>query len=297
MRRLIVLAAIAMIIAALPLTAASAKEKQDNVYLALGDSVAAGTQNPDPFTDDGYVDALFKRVRGPLGLTDFVNLACPGDDTGEMLDGDDPTNTPIGSICYGDFTAPGIDFGAPSQVEAAEAFLAANAGNVGLITITVGANDILGCQNDPICIQNALAFSIPTNLSEILFRLQAAAPGVPIVGMNYYNPNLAYYLVPGLEGIAEQSNQLTALGNQVLTGVYTAFGVPVADVANTFRIYEDTSESLPLNVRLNCLYTAMCDRVQGQLTLAEQPDIHPSDLGYRRIAAEFKATIKAAGLL
>lgn len=296
MRKLIVLAAMAMIIAALPLTAASAEEKTDNLYLALGDSVAAGTQAPDAFTDDGYVDALFDRVRGPLGLTDFVNLACPGDDTGEMLDGDDPTNTPIGSICYGDLTAPGIDFGAPSQVEAAEAFLAANAGNVGLITITVGANDILGCQNDPTCIQNALAFSIPANLSEILFRLQAAAPGVPIVGMNYYNPNLAYYLVPGLEGVAEQSNQLTALGNQVLTGVYTAFGVPVADVASKFRIYEDTSESLPLNVRMNCLYTAMCDRVQGQLVFSPNADIHPSDLGYRRIAAEFKATIKAAGL-
>ena len=297
MRKLILLAAVAIITAALPLTTAAAADNPDNAYLALGDSVATGTQRSEPFTDDGYVDVLYNRIRGPLHLTEMVNLACPGDDTGEMLDGDDMTNSPGGSICYGDLTAPGIDFGAPSQLDAAEAFLAANQGNVALITITIGANDFLGCDGDPACIGNLLTNVLPANLSQILGRLQTAAPGVPIVGMNYYNPNLAYYLVPGGQTFAEQSNQLTALGNEVLAGVYGAFGVPVVDVANKFRIYEDTSASIPLNVRMACLYTGMCDRVQGQLTLSSQADIHPSDLGYQRIAAAFKATLRAEGIL
>ena len=296
MRRIILLAAVVMISAALPLTAASADDDVEKVYLALGDSVAAGFQAPDPFTDDGYADVLFKRIRGPLDLDALVNLSCPGDDTTEMLDGDDDAKSPGGSACYGTFAALG-NLGGDSQIEAAEAYLAANPGGVELITITIGANDILGCGEDLACIGETLALTVPTNLSEILTRLRVAAPGVPIVAMNYYNPNLALYFLPGGEALAAQSNELTANGNAVLEGVYAAFGVPVVDVASAYRIFDDRGRFLPLNVRLNCIYTGMCDRVGGKWTIAAEPDIHPSDLGYRRIAWAFLRTLRAEGIL
>ena len=58
-------------------------------------------------------------------------------------------------------------------------------------------------------------------------RLRAAAPGVRIVGMTYYNPYLAGWLRgPAGQAVARQSLPMSALLNQILTGVYTA-----ADVA------------------------------------------------------------------
>lgn len=296
MRRIILLAVVATITALLPLTAAAANDDGEQVYLALGDSVASGFQAPDPFTDDGYVDVLYQRIRGPLGLDGLVNLSCPGDDTAEMIDGNDETLSPGGSLCYGSSAALG-NLGGDSQLEAAEAYLAANPGGVALITITIGANDILGCGEDLTCIGQTLGSRIPTNLAQILTRLRVAAPGVPIVAMNYYNPNLAFFFGPNGETAVEQSNQLTAAGNSVLAGVYGAFGVPVADVASAFRIYDDRGGPLPLNVRFNCLYTGMCDRVGGALTISATPDIHPSDLGYRRIAWAFHRTLEAEGIL
>ena len=62
-----------------------------------------------------------------------------------------------------------------------------------MITITIGANDILAC--DPavqVCVQAQLT-QLATNLPQILQAINQAAPEVSIVGMNYYNPNLAYW--------------------------------------------------------------------------------------------------------
>lgn len=294
MKRFMILATISMVVAILPLTAATASEDSATIYLSLGDSVAAGTQNPAPFTDDGYTDVLFKRVKGAMGLTEHVNLACPGDDTNEFIDGDDGPNG--GSVCYG--TAAPIPFGADSQLDAALDFLDAHQGEVGLITITIGANDLLGC--DPVtpeCVGAALT-DVAVNLqATILPNLQAAAPGVPIVAMNYYNPNLAYSLTPGGDVVAEQSNQLIATGNQVLTAAYGAYGVPVVDVAGAFHTFDTDNAPVPRNVRDTCRFTRMCEVTDGTWALSPQPDIHPSDLGYMQIAWAFKKTLIAEGIL
>lgn len=109
-------------------------------YLALGDSIAAGTQQPVPFTDNGYTSRLFKDLKEEYGFDSFVNLACPGDDTGEMLVGDDGPDG--GSLCYG-VDAP-LPLGGSSQLDAALTYLADNPGEVKLITLTMGANVILG---------------------------------------------------------------------------------------------------------------------------------------------------------
>lgn len=297
MRRFAI-ALIALIIGVLPATAL-ADEGDDRVHLALGDSVAAGTQAPDGFTDDGYVDVLYQRVRGPLGLTDLVNLACPGDDTGEFLDGNDTTFSPTGSLCYGDVTAPGFDFEADSQLAAALAYLGSNPGDVALITITIGANDVLGCQSNPATCtfpQGAFA-SIGANLPQIVGTLRAAVgPEVPIVAMNYYNPNQALYFTGG-QAALDETNLLTTLGNGLLEQIYGIFDVSVADVASAFGTFDDRTNVIPRSVMLTCRYTAMCQRVDGQLTIADAPDIHPTDIGYRRIAWEFERTMKQVGLL
>jgi len=295
MKKLIVLAIAATFMAALPLTAASANETEsgDRIYVSVGDSVAAGTQDPDPFTDDGYTDALFQMLRRRMGLTEHVNFACPADDTNEMIDGEDGPDG--GSLCYG--TDAPFGFGDASQLATTVAFLEAHEGEIALITITLGANDLLRCPDPtPECVTEVVGNASYNLQATILPALTSAAPGVPIVAMNYYNPNLAYWLVPGGEEIAAGSNQLIAASNQVLADAYGAYGIPVADVASAFRIYDERGRNVPVNVMLTCVYTSMCSWEDGSWQLAENPDIHPNDLGYRRIAWEFLRTMRQAGI-
>ncbi len=271
-------------------------------YLALGDSVAAGTQQPQPFTDNGYADQLFKRLEDVYGFDNFVNLSCPGDDTVEMRFGIGGAST-FGSLCYGPFAV--LPPGGTSQLDVAVAYLLTHPGEVELITVTIGANDILACDpTDPdvaICVATQLG-QIGANLPAIVGTLQAVAPGVPIVGMNYYNPNLAFWIVD--PALAEASLALTGPFNGTLEAVYGAFGVPVADVESAFKTLK-TEGKVPTNVRAVCRYTLMCERQGSELVLSDfdpgtpgpQTDIHPSNNGYKKIATTFAELIDELGLL
>ena len=82
-------------------------------------------------------------------------------------------------------------FDTRSQLDVAVDLLGAHPGNVGLITIDIGGNDVLACL-DPTTLlldQGCLDQAFPATLADlgiVLTTLQEAAPGVPIVGMNYY---------------------------------------------------------------------------------------------------------------
>jgi len=256
--------------------------------MVLGDSVAAGTQQPEPFTA-GFERKLFRELRDEYDFDEVVNLACPDDDTTEMIAGTGGASE-FGSLCYGPFAQ--LPPGGTSQLDVAVAYLEAHPGEVGLITLTIGANDILACDlNDPdvaACLADKLGL-IGTNLPYIVARLMVAAPGVPIVGTNYYNPNLAFWIVD--PAIADASQALVPLFNGTLEAVYGAFGVPVADVATAFKTFKARGNP-PVNVKAVCRLTLMCERQGGELVLSDydpvepgpQTDIHPSNKGYRKIA-------------
>lgn len=294
MRRLLTVLTTATLVIAGTLPAVA--DEEGGTYLALGDSVAAGTQQPLPFTDNGYTSLLASHLAGTYGVDNFVNLACPGDDTAEMITGS-------GSICYGPggFLPPGGD----SQLDVAVDYLLSHPGEVELITIVIGANDILACDpTDPdvaACVAAQLG-QIAANLPVILGTLQAVAPGVPIVAMNYYNPNLAYWLVD--PALAEAALALSVPFTGTLEALYGAFGVPVADVESAFKTFA-TNGTPPRNVRTVCLYTLMCERVGDGYVLSDydpvapgpQTDIHPSDAGYKKIADVHRKLIDALGLL
>ncbi len=298
-----------LVAASMPVTAAAdpVPEPGGGTYLALGDSVAAGTQQPLPFTD-GYTDKLYKHLRDEHGFDAFVNLACPGDDTVEMRFGIGGAS-PFGSLCYGPF-AP-LPPGGTSQLDAAVGYLLSHPGEVGLISIAIGANDILACNptDPPDVLEACLAAQlgqIGANLPVIIGTLQAVAPGVPIVAMNYYNPNLAFWITgPAGQALALQSLALTDVFNGTLEAVYGAFGVPVADVANAFDTYKTGGGDPPTNVRRVCQLTLMCEKAGNEFVLSDydpatpgpQTDIHPSDKGYGKISATHAELIDALGLL
>ncbi|GMQ99132.1 MAG: hypothetical protein BMS9Abin17_1691 [Acidimicrobiia bacterium] len=300
-RRMILLVSAMLAITTVVAAPALAHDDDDEsggggTYLALGDSIAAGTQQPQPFTDNGYTNVLFEELADEYGFDTFVNLGCPGDDTREFINGDDGPNG--GSLCYG-AGAP-LPLGGPSQLQAALGYLASNPGEVRLITITMGANDIFRCDlsvADPsACLGQEIGL-MAENLVTILGTLRFYAPGVPIVGMNYYNANLGLWPVAPEAALA--SNALVDPFNGAIEAVYGAFLIPVADVESAFKTFE-TDGDIPENFRAICKYTRMCEKSDGGYVLSDydpiapgpQTDIHPTNKGYDKIADTFSEVIE-----
>jgi lysophospholipase L1-like esterase len=245
-------------------------------YLSLGTSLSVGIQ-PDEngenqLTDEGYADQLHRLLRLKTRRLQLVKLGCPGETSTGMITGD-------GSLCY----ATG-----PSQLDRAVAFLQSNPGSVPVVTLDIGANDLLGCTlGDAACVVAAFT-AVQTNLPHILGTLRAVAPGVPIVAMNYYNPLVALWLQePGGQQQAQLSAIVAAQFNQLLEAVYGLFGVPVADVARAFHSADFRLIPLlrlPVNVVVACQWTWMCDPGRG-------PNVHANRAGYFVIALALAAVL------
>jgi hypothetical protein len=187
-------------------------------------------------------------------------------------------------------------------LDEAVAFLLAHPGEVEFITINIGANDVLPClavppEDQQECLGTAFG-QVSINLGTALGTLRAVGAD-DIVGMNYYNPNLAYWLdsipPPGEAGrdLAQQTNDLTTFFNDgVLEPTYATFQVPVADVHRTFRTdrWRLVRGGTPFNVFRICQFTWMCaDPPVG-------PDIHPNRRGHGVIARTFKIVLQREGM-
>ena len=245
-------------------------------YLALGDSLSQGVQpnssGQSVETNQGYADDLYSLYRNEVPGLQLAKLGCPGETSTSMLTG-------AGSPCT---------YGAGSQVAQAVSFIETH--HVVLITIDIGANDVDGCLsggtiNGP-CIATGLT-NIGNNLPVILYMLRAAAgAGVPIVGMNYYDPFLALWLQGSAgQGLATQSVALTTyLNGTVLQPIYTAFSDPIADVQSAFQTTNFTPlpwTGQPVNVTLICALTWMC------APSPVGPNIHANVFGYGVITGAF----------
>jgi lysophospholipase L1-like esterase len=235
-------------------------------YLALGDSVAAELQRGG--SPDGYVS----RVAAALAVNDpkieLKNIACGGESTVSMLSGSQPPDV---ALSCGPPSWYQRLFPHGTQIDEAVAFLHAHKDRVDLVTINIAANDI-SCDLDPACVQQVLQ-QIAVNLDRILAELQAAGPGVRIVGMTYFNPIAC--LLPVDPTTAAASQQVVLDLNAVLSRVYAAHGVEVADVAGAFSVSD-----LPASAQAAADWTWFChpDRFG---------DPHPNSAGHQVIADAF----------
>lgn len=254
-------------------------------YLALGDSLAAGYQPGAPFDlDGGYVGGVLDAVRTDETKTNLRNLACPAETSGQMING--------GGRCT---------YEEGSQLAEALVFLRAHTATTRLITLTMGANDLIPCMRptDPpteiaACVYTTLGIADPTqpppagsfgaNFDSILEQLHQAAPNAQIVVTNYYNP----YLASWLQGSAGQdmavfSTNLQGTVNGMIQDVAAQNSAVTADVAEAFATSNWTLTSFtlggveitaPTNVARICELTWMC--LVG--------NDHPNDTGYDVIA-------------
>jgi lysophospholipase L1-like esterase len=259
-------------------------------YLALGDSLAWGFQPNSAGvgikSGHGYADdlAAYLRQNGDRNLK-YVNLSCPGETTGTMLDGGCP-----------DLSGSGQSY--QVQEAAAVSFLKAHQHARILVTVDIGANNIDSCVTssgafDETCIEQGVG-AAGTEVPEILAKLKAAAgKQVSFVGMNYYDPFLAEWLTGSAgQTLAEESVALSNEFNGVLDDAFAAYHVPVADVSSAFKTtdFTDTASldgaSVPVNVANICEWTWMC------APAPVGPNIHANNTGYKVIAKAFEPLIK-----
>jgi lysophospholipase L1-like esterase len=285
-RRLITIVAVGAFVLAAQTAPALAGGSKDVYYLSIGDSLAKGYQPPfsrNPTSlHQGYADQLFKIVRSEITHLRLVKLGCGGETTDTIINGVDYCPFPDGS-----------------QLAQAVDFLQSHPGQVAFITIDIGGNDIFeSCLDfdtgvlDPDCV-DAIVPAIQANLTTILQALKAAAPGVPIYGMTYYDPFLGYWVLgpngsPADPALAQADAQAWDPFNAGLVSTYQANGVTVADVAGAFAI-SDFTDLVPLkgyglvprNVANDCNWTWNCTPPPHGW------DVHANNDGYGVIAQAF----------
>jgi lysophospholipase L1-like esterase len=252
-------------------------------YVALGDSLAEGHQ-PNGDVGYGYADQFYAALKADDPTLLLESLACGGETSASMISGVEPTGS-LGSRYFCAPPGPRRDeLAHGSQLADAVAFLRAHSQFVSLITIDIGGNDVGLCvyQLDQACLADGLT-AIKQNLPVILSALREAAPDVPIVGMNYYDPFLAFWFSDPTA--AQTTEQMVVHFNDVLGSVYGAAGDPVADVETAFSTTDGTLVGgIPLNVLRICQWTWMCDPTYG-------PDLHANTAGYGVIAQAFEQVI------
>lgn len=232
-------------------------------YLSLGDSYSVGYM-PNPSTGGfggasaGYTDL----VAANKGLQ-LENFGCGGATSASLLNFaqqfcgvTDATNNPHN---YG---PAAVDDAGPvaagqSQVQAAVAFIAANPNAIGMITVSIGGNDVTPCaaasasnpvngQTDPVsCVLAGVAViktNVETAVSDLHNALVAAdgtkgAKQVPIVGLTYPDVLLGLYVNTGPAGTPPDTPTATASAGNIMLAKesVTAFALPGAGINATLK--------------------------------------------------------------
>ena len=224
-----------------------------------------------------YVNDLDTYAQQGIPGLQAVNLGCGGETTTTMINGGHCTSK----------------YSTGSQLGDAEAFLEAHPGQVAFITLDIGADDVLGCASagtiNESCFESGLA-KVEQNLPTILGGLRTAGDSVPIVGIEYYDPFLEYWL-DGTSGqeAAQESVSLVGQLNTALGSAYTQYGVTPANASTTF----DTSNwdltgswdgtTVPANVGIICNWTNMCT--------SGGTNVHTNNTGYAELASTFEAVL------
>jgi len=121
-----------------PPAGAAVRQPKTPYYLAMGDSLAAGTGASTVANE--YVSVLYQHERSRFPTLELENLACGGATTNSVIFG------------------PGCAYATGTQLGDAEAFLRAHPGQVPFLTIDIGANNVDGCQSgesfSATCVQN-----------------------------------------------------------------------------------------------------------------------------------------------
>jgi lysophospholipase L1-like esterase len=264
---------------ALPGTSAQAAEKSPRYYVSLGDSYSVGYQPRPGGATPGYASYVAAHTHLTL-----VNFGCGGATTTSLLQ-------TIGCPIPLPHTAGGQHYPTTTQAAAALAFITAHRGDIGLITVTIGGNDIVHCATAPnaaSCVV-AAAGGISTNVTALAGQLRSAAgANVPIIGSTYPDVILGSYVFPTHPASASATSlailSVTAFKsiiNPTLAKSYAKSAASFVDVTRASGAYTSlkrtvhttTYGTIPVPVAAVCSLTWFC----------AIGDIHPRNAGYTLI--------------
>jgi lysophospholipase L1-like esterase len=204
-----------------------------STYLALGDSVTFGYEEPQVVPAPNYPDAAsligYPEMLGSELHLNVVNAACPGETSSSLIDATAQSNgcenTPgKGSVGYRTLYPLHVKYSG-SQLAFAVNYLKKHQ-NVRLVSLMIGANDGFLCQETTadgctsLSEQAALIATIDKNVHTILseIRKQAHYNGQLVI-VNYYSTDSA----------SATENSDSQLLNQAVDGTARPFHVEIAD--------------------------------------------------------------------
>jgi lysophospholipase L1-like esterase len=276
--RMVIVALVALLV--LP-AAAQAKDKRQ-LYVSLGDSYATGFQptaaGQGANTRNGFAYQIPKLAKARGWGLKLVNFGCGGETTVSLLE----RKTECGGLGPG-----GEDYAGRTQIAAAEKFVRKHKGKVGLITVSIGGNDVTMCarEADPIPCVAAAVESIKKNVTTIAKRLRkAGGKKVKIVGTTYPDVILGQWVGESPnQGLAQASvAAFQQLINPELKKAYAAAGGKFVDVTAATGAYTPLDQTttdpvygtIPVAVAKACELSYYC----------EFRDIHARTSGYKIIA-------------
>jgi lysophospholipase L1-like esterase len=258
--------------------AAQAAGTSKTYYVSLGDSYSVGYQ-PDRGSTPGYTVVVAKATRLTL-----VNFGCGGATTTSLV-------SSVGCPDVLPHTTGGVTYPTTTQEAAALSFLNAHRGHIGLITVSIGGNDVTACasQANPIsCVGTAVA-GMKKNVTSLAAALRTAAgPKVPLIGLTYPDVILGSYVYPtnpanaSVLSLAKLSVvAFKSLINPALTKAYGSAQGSLVDVTKatgayvplTKTVHSRTYGTIPAAVASVCTLTWFC----------AQGNIHATTKGYTLI--------------
>ena len=295
---------------ALPGVSQAAKTKPPlPYYLSLGDSYSVGYQ-PGPGGVGGSATSGYTAVVAQKAKMQLENFGCGGATSGSVLTAIGCTESGYGPVAATD----AVSYPTETQEQGALDFIGAHPGQVGLITVSIGGNDITSCVNagDQTAITNCvLANAATVEANEITLgtdlRNALTSAGdpttTPIIGLTYPDVILGDYVFPaGSPNPALAQLSVTAFGDIVnpdMKAAYTnpSVGGTFVDVTAATGAYKKLTKlvtlapygSIPGPVAKVCELTYFC----------QYGNIHANDAGYALIGKlagkAYAADKKAAG--
>ena len=193
--------------------------------ISIGDSYSVGYQNPTMLNSSGFTGYVAKKEKLTL-----ENFGCSGATTTSIF-----LQTGCPTADSAPATSGGVAYPTTDQVDAALNFIAYHPGQVGLVTVSIGGNDVTSCATQPpasvfSCVAAANT-SIATNVGNLVTDLNnyLTASGdttAHIVGITYPDVILGDWVAPAAStnpGLAELSiAAFDALINPTLNTAYTS---------------------------------------------------------------------------
>ncbi|MDX8028965.1 GDSL-type esterase/lipase family protein [Lentzea sp. BCCO 10_0856] len=238
-------------------------EAGQRLYVSVGDSYATGV-GPNG-TSEGFAQIVARQ--SGLGL---VNLACNGATSADLL------------------TQEACEPEAAGRTQVDEAADTLRSGQVDLVTMVIGGNDLLepcAVAQDPMDCATSAFVDTKTNIATALTRFREVAPNVKIVGLSYPDVFLGAWVNPALpdgEALARTSVALYEDFNREIAAEYAKFGATFVDVTGMTGGYGALTEltedpkygQIPASVAEVCAFTYYCD----------DTDVHPTPAGHQAIA-------------